>query len=162
VLDLACGNGRHALLFARRGCLVDAVDRDRACGAALAGEARVRFLAADLEGGPWPYGERRFDAIVVTNYLHRPLFPRLVASLADGGMLIFETFAIGNERYGKPSNPDFLLRPRELLDALGAHLHVLAYEDGVVNAPRPARIQRLCGLRATADVHERIRLDAID
>ncbi|MEW5879333.1 MAG: class I SAM-dependent methyltransferase [Pseudomonadota bacterium] len=160
VLDLACGGGRHARLFAQRGCVVDAVDRDPACGEALAGEPNVRFLAADLEGGPWPYAERRFDAIVVANYLHRPLFPRLAASLADGGVLIYETFAVGNERYGRPSNPDFLLRPRELLDVFGAQLHVLAFEDGVVGAPRPARIQRLCAVRASPAAHERLRLDA--
>lgn len=162
VLDVACGGGRHARLFARRGCIVDAVDRDPSCGEALAGEPNVRFLAADLEGGPWPYGERRFDAIVVANYLHRPLFPRLAASLADGGVLIYETFAVGNERYGRPSNPDFLLRPRELLDVFGAQLHVLAFEDGVVGAPRLARIQRLCAVRASPDAHERLRLDAAD
>ncbi|GMV58104.1 MAG: hypothetical protein AMXMBFR72_12150 [Betaproteobacteria bacterium] len=162
VLDVACGNGRHARLFARRGCVVDAVDRDPACGELLADEPNVRFLAADLEEGPWPYAGRRFDAIVVANYLHRPLFPQLVASLADGGVLIYETFAAGNERYGRPSNPDFLLKPRELLDAFGVQLHVLAFEDGVVDAPRPARIQRLCGVRASADAHERLRLDAPD
>jgi len=162
VLDVACGGGRHARLFARRGCIVDAVDRDPSCGEALAGEPNVRFLAADLEGGPWPYGARRFDAIVVANYLHRPLFPRLAASLADGGVLIYETFAVGNERYGRPSNPDFLLRPRELLDVFGAQLHVLAFEDGVVGAPRLARIQRLCAVRASPDAHERLRLDAAD
>ncbi len=160
VLDVACGNGRHAKLFARRGCVVDAVDRDPACGELLAGEPNVRFLAADLEAGPWPYMGRRFDAIVVVNYLHRPLFPRLAAAVADGGVLIYETFAVGNERYGRPSNPDFLLQPRELLDVFGAHLHVLAFEDGVVDAPRPARIQRLCAVRGSADAHERLRLDA--
>ncbi len=160
VLDVACGNGRHAKLFARRGCAVDAVDRDPACGELLADEPNVRFLAADLEAGPWPYAGWQFDAIVVVNYLHRPLFPRLVASLADGGVLIYETFAVGNERYGRPSNPDFLLKTRELLDAFGGELHVLAFEDGVVDAPRRARIQRLCGVRASADAHERLRLDA--
>ena len=160
VLDVACGNGRHARLFAGRGCIVDAVDRDPACGERLADEPNVRFLAADLEAGTWPYAGRRFDAIVVANYLHRPLFPRLVASLADGGVLIYETFAVGNERYGRPSNPAFLLRPRELLDAFGGQLHVLAFEDGVVAAPRLARIQRLCGVRASDDAHERLRLDA--
>lgn len=162
VLDVACGKGRHARLFARRGCVVDAVDRDAACAEPLANEPNVRFLAADLEAGPWPYAGRRFDAIVVANYLHRPLFPQLVASLAEGGVLIYETFAVGNERYGRPSNPDFLLKPRELLDAFGAQLHVLAFEDGVIAAPRPARIQRLCGVRAAADAHERLRLDPVD
>jgi SAM-dependent methyltransferase len=128
----------------------------------LADEANVRFLAADLEAGSWPYAGRRFDAIVVANYLHRPLFPQLAASLADGGVLLYETFAAGNERYGRPANPDFLLKPRELLDAFGAQLHVLAFEDGVVAAPRTARIQRLCGVRAPADAHDRLRLDPAD
>lgn len=160
VLDVACGGGRHAKLFARRGCAVDAVDRDPACGVALAAEPGIRFLAADLEAGPWPYAGRRFDAIVVTNYLHRPLFSQLVDALADGGVLIYETFAVGNERYGRPANPAFLLRPRELLDVFGAQLHVLAFEDGVVDAPRRARIQRLCAVRASVDAHERLRLDA--
>lgn len=162
VLDVACGSGRHARLFARRGCIVDAVDRDPACGKWLADEPNVRFLAADLEAGPWPYPGRRFDAIVVANYLHRPLFAQLVASLADGAVLIYETFAAGNERYGRPSNPDFLLKPRELLDAFGGALHVLAFEDGVVDLPRRARIQRLCAVRAPNDAHERLRLAAAD
>jgi len=108
VLDLACGLGRHARFFAARGCQVDAVDRDPNCGQALAGVLRVRFLAADLEERRWPYDGRLFDAIVVTNYLHRPLFPRLLSALARGGVLLYETFAAGNERYGKPSNPEFL------------------------------------------------------
>ena len=158
VLDIACGRGRHARLFAEQGCLVDAVDIDAEAGAALAGVPGVRFLCADLEGGPWPYAGRQFDAIVVTRYLHRPLLPLLVEALAPGGLLIYETFMAGHERFGRPTNPDFLLRPRELLDAFGERLAVLAFEEGVVGLPRPARVARLCAVRATGDAH--LRLDA--
>jgi SAM-dependent methyltransferase len=159
LLDLACGSGRHARYFAARGALVDAVDRD--AGHDLAGVANVRFLQADLEGGPWPYAGRRFDAIVVTNYLHRPLMSRLVDSLAPAGVLLYETFAQGNARFGKPSNPDFLLAPGELLTHC-AGLHVLGYEDGVIGAddgPKRARVQRVCALAgAPVDDPARLRL----
>jgi SAM-dependent methyltransferase len=150
VLDLACGLGRHARLFAAAGMRVVAVDRDPSAGAALAAVAGVDFIGADLEGAPWPLPGRTFGGIVVTNYLHRPLFATLAAALAPGGVLIYETFAAGNERYGKPSNPAFLLRPRELFDAFAPRLHVLAYEDGVVDAPRPARIQRIAAVHLPA------------
>jgi SAM-dependent methyltransferase len=158
VLDLACGRGRHARLFAEQGCAIDAVDVDAEAGAALAGVAGVRFLCADIEAGPWPYAGRRFDAIVVTNYLHRPLLPLLAESLAPGGLLIYETFVAGHERFGRPTKPDFLLRPRELLDVFGPLLAVLAFEEGVVSLPRPARVSRLCAVRAAGDAH--LRLDA--
>jgi SAM-dependent methyltransferase len=142
VLDVACGSGRHARFLARLGFEVDAVDRD----ASLFRDKPpgVNLLEADLEAGPWPYEARRFDAIVVTNYLHRPLFPTIVASLEPGGVLVYETFAQGNERFGKPSNPAFLLAPGELLDAVRGRLRVVAYEDLVVQQPRPAAIQRVC------------------
>jgi SAM-dependent methyltransferase len=159
VLDLACGPGRHARFFAARGCQVDAVDRDPNCGQALAGVLRVRFLAADLEERRWPYDGRLFDAIVVTNYLHRPLFPRLLSALARGGVLLYETFAAGNERYGKPSNPEFLLLDRELLERCAPLLHVLAFEDGACSTPRLARVQRLAAIRGDAADHSRIALD---
>ncbi|HUP98582.1 MAG TPA: class I SAM-dependent methyltransferase [Usitatibacter sp.] len=145
VLDLACGSGRHARLLARLGFEVDAVDRDpRLFPDPPRG---VTLLAADLEEGPWPYAGRRFDAIVVTNYLHRPLLPKLVDALEAGGLLVYETFARGNERFGKPSNPAFLLEPGELLEAVRGHLRVLGYEDLVVEEPRPAAVQRLCARR---------------
>jgi SAM-dependent methyltransferase len=157
VLDVACGTGRHARFFAARGASVDAVDRDAVAGEALQDEPAIRFLAADIEMGPWPYAGRRFDAIVVTNYLHRPLFGPLLASLAPGGLLIYETFAQGNAQFGKPSNPDYLLAPGELLQRC-AGLHVLAYEDGVIETPRPARLQRICA-RAGATEAAQLRLD---
>ena len=160
VLDLACGRGRHARLFAEQDCAVDAVDIDDQAGAALVGVERVRFLCADLEGGPWPYSGRRFDAVVVTNYLHRPLLPVLAESLQPGGVLIYETFMVGHERFGRPSNPAFLLRPRELLEAFGATLSVLAFEEGVVSLPRPARVSRICAVRPGAAGDAHLRLDA--
>ena len=145
VLDVAAGAGRHARFLARLGFEVDAVDRD----AALFGEAvpGVILREADIEAGPWPYAGRAFDAVVVTNYLHRPLMPVLVESIAAGGLLVYETFARGNERFGKPSNPAFLLAPGELLDAVRGRLRVVAYEDLVVEAPRPAAIQRIAARR---------------
>lgn len=157
VLDLACGAGRHARWFAARGCSVDAVDREPALAAAFEALPQVRFTCADIEGGPWPYADRVFDAIVVTNYLHRPLWPTLRAALALGGVLIYETFAHGNAAFGKPSNPDFLLAPAELLQAC-AGLHVLGFEDGVVDIPKPARVQRICARRTDPAVLSRLRL----
>jgi SAM-dependent methyltransferase len=142
VLDVACGTGRHARFLAQLGFEVDAVDRDAALFADP--PPNVMLLEADIEEGAWPYRGRRFDAIVVTNYLHRPLLPVLVESLERGGLLVYETFAVGNERFGKPSNPAFLLRPGELLDAVRGTLRVIAYEDLVVEEPRPAAIQRIC------------------
>ena len=142
VLDLACGSGRHSRFFADRGYEVLAVDRDPQF---IPG---VRFLQADLENGsPWPLPDAQFQGIVVANYLHRPLFPVLADALAPGGVLIYETFMLGNERYGRPSNPAFLLRPGELWQAFGG-LHVIAFEQGTVAEPKAAMIQRLCAVRA--------------
>ncbi|MEJ2175960.1 MAG: class I SAM-dependent methyltransferase, partial [bacterium] len=148
VLDLACGNGRHARVLAARGHMVLAIDRDREALATLAGTPGIEPIYADLENGsPWPLGEQRFAGIVVANYLHRPLFPALAAALADRGVLIYETLAVGNERYGRPSNPKFLLQPAELLDAFRPLLGVVAFEQGRVRQPKPAVIQRLCAIR---------------
>jgi len=147
VLDLACGYGRHARFFAARGAHVLAVDRDVAALATLAGEARIATRALDLEAGRWPLPGERFDAIVVANYLHRPLFPSLLAALAEDGVLIYETFARGNEAYGRPSNPDFLLEPGELLQLAARGLTVVAFEQGVVSTPDPgAVVQRLAAV----------------
>jgi SAM-dependent methyltransferase len=138
VLDVASGAGRHAKFFVQKGLEVVAVDRE---DQAIPG---VQFVKANLEdGSPWPFAGRRFGAIVVTNYLHRPLFPAIEAGLADGGVLIYETFMVGNERYGKPSNPNFLLRPGELLEAFRALVPV-AFEQG---SSGKAVVQRICAIR---------------
>jgi SAM-dependent methyltransferase len=142
VLDVASGPGRHARFFAGRGLEVVAVDRE------LHEIPGVRFLQADLENGaPWPFAGQRFGAIVVTNYLHRPLFRTIADSLSEGGVLIYETFMIGNERFGRPSNPDFLLRPGELAEAF-ASLRILGFEQGEVQRPKPAMTQRICAVNA--------------
>lgn len=146
VLDVACGSGRHTHFFARRGHRVVAVDVDSARVAAQCSTPGVELVRADLEAEPWPFAGRLFSGVVVTNYLHRPLLPALVTAVASGGVLIYETFARGNERFGRPSNPDYLLRPGELLDAAG-NLRVLGYEDIVIERPRPAAIQRICARR---------------
>ncbi len=143
VLDLACGSGRHVRWFAQRGCRVTGVDRDAAAIEPLRPLAEV--VVADIETGPWPLQGRRFDAVVVTNYLWRPLLATLVASVADGGVLIYETFATGNESVGKPSRPDFLLRPGELLQA-AAGLRIVGYEDGFLAEPERF-VQRVCAVR---------------
>ena len=144
VLDVASGAGRHARLFAARGLEVVAVDREPQ---AIPG---VTFVQADLEdGSPWPFGERRFAAIVVTRYLHRPLLPLFPDRLEEGGVLLYETFMLGNERYGRPSNPDFLLRPGELLEAFSS-LTPVAFEQGLVERPASAVVQRICAVRGPA------------
>ena len=145
VLDVACGSGRHARLLARLGFEVAAVDRD--INLFSDPPPRVVLTSADLEQGPWPYPGEKFAAIVVTNYLHRPLLPTLIDALEPGGILVYETFALGNERFGKPSNPAFLLAPGELLEAVHGRLRVVAYEDLVVEEPKPAALQRLCARR---------------
>jgi len=146
VLDVACGSGRHSRYFAERGHAVDAVDRDSLAIAGLSGLSGVSALCANIENGPWPYPGRHYAAVVVTNYLHRPLFPLLMAALEPGGVLIYETFAQGNEKFGRPSNPDFLLRQGELLQVAGG-ARVVAYEDLVVEDPKPAALQRICAVR---------------
>ena len=142
VLDVACGSGRHSSYFLSRNLNVVAVDREPQ---AIPG---ARFIQADLEdGSPWPLPGERFEGVVVTNYLFRPLFPRLLESLSPGGVLIYETFMLGNERFGKPSNPAFLLRPGELRDAF-SELSLKGFEEGEIAEPKPAMIQRLCAVRA--------------
>ncbi len=146
VLDLACGSGRHVRWLAAQGFVVTGVDRDAAAVAPLRGLAEI--VVADVEGGPWPLAGRRFDAVVVTNYLWRPLFPLLRDALADGGVWLHETFAAGNETVGRPARPDFLLQPGELLRE-AAGLRVLAYEDGFLDGP-PRFVQRIAALREAA------------
>lgn len=145
VLDVACGSGRHVRFLAEaRAARVTALDRDAEALAALASTA-AEIVVADIEAGPWPLQGRRFDAVVVTNYLWRALLPTIVASVAEGGVLIYETFARGNETVGKPSNPDFLLAPGELLRAAAA-LRVVAYEDGFVAGPPARFVQRIAAV----------------
>ena len=151
VLDVACGRGRHARYLAGLGYRVEAVDRDMEALHGLAAVAGITTRVADLEGGAWPYADARFDAVVVTNYLHRPLFVHLLAALAPGGVLIYETFALGNERYGRPGNPDFLLRPGELLQVTHGRLEVIAYENLEVATPKPALIQRVCAINCAGN-----------
>lgn len=143
VLDLASGAGRHTRLFAERQCCVTAVDRDERALGGL--DTLAEVVVADLESGPWPFAQRQFDAVVVTHYLWRPLWPVLRHSVRAGGWLLMETFALGNARWGKPSNPQFLLEPGELLRELPGW-HVLAYEDGLLEDPM-RRIQRIAAQR---------------
>jgi hypothetical protein len=126
-----------------------AVDIDVTRVADLAANQNIEIVEADLEAGDWPLGERRFDGIVVTNYLHRPHLPRLVESLAPGGVLIYETFAKGNEKLGRPRNPDFLLNPAELLDAFAPRLSIIAYEHAIEDEPTPAVRQRICAVNSS-------------
>lgn len=147
VLDLACGSGRHARFFAGRGCHVLAVDRDAAALATMDGVPGIETRVVDLEGGSWPLPGLGFDAIVVANYLHRPLFTHLAAALAADGALLYETFARGNELYGRPSNPAFLLEPGELLRLADGWLTVIAFDQGVVAAgERVAVVERLAAV----------------
>jgi SAM-dependent methyltransferase len=146
VLDVACGHGRHARYLSSLGLAVVGVDRDEAALAALREIDGVEIQLADIEAEPWPFAPGGFDGVVVTNYLHRALFPHLVGALRPDGVLICETFALGNERYGRPSNPAFLLRPDELLHSVEP-LAVVAFEQGLVFAPKQAVIQRVCAVR---------------
>ncbi|MHA1569318.1 MAG: class I SAM-dependent methyltransferase [Alphaproteobacteria bacterium] len=151
VLDLACGEGRHVALLRRLGHKVAALDRDTSRMAVADDDTGVEAITADLEdGGPFPLRGRRFAGIVVTNYLHRPLFPELIAALAPGGVLIYETFARGNERFGRPRNPQYLLAPGELLAAFAPSLRIVAYEHGQIDRPRQAVVSRLCALLGPA------------
>jgi len=147
VLDVASGAGRHARWFASHGHPVTAIDRDADALAAMRDERGITTLTADIEEGAWPLpADAKFAAVVVTNYLHRPLFPRLLDALAPSGVLIYETFAQGNETVGKPSRPAFLLAPGELLDVVRGRLRVVAFQDGFLAQPRPAYVQRICAI----------------
>ena len=145
ILDVACGHGRHARYLAGLGLHVIAADIDTS---GLDGSGSIEVVQRDLEDGTWPWALGSLDAVVVTNYLHRPHFAHIAASLAPSGVLIFETFGAGNEKLGRPRNPAFLLQPGELLQAF-AGLHVVAYEHGIEMEPRPAVRQRLCAIRGT-------------
>lgn len=141
VLDVAAGGGRHTTLFTGRGHRVVAVDRDTTW---LPMRDGVEIVASDLENGsPWPLPGRRFGAVIVANYLHRPLFPALLDALEPGGVLLYETFMVGNERFGKPSNPDFLLKDGELLERVRGRFSVVAYEARLISEPKMAMVQRI-------------------
>jgi len=142
VLDLACGSGRHLRWLAAQGFAVTGVDRDAEALAPL--HALGETLVADLENGPWPLTGRRFDAVVVANYLWRPRFDQLLATLADDGLLLYETFADGHQALGRPSRPDFLLQPGELLQRCKG-LRVVAFEEGRLDNP-PRCVQRIAAL----------------
>jgi SAM-dependent methyltransferase len=146
ILDLACGGGRHGRLFLENGPKVCFLDRDLSGIADLRGHANADLIEADIETSPWPLNGKQYDAVVVSNYLWRPLFPQIADALSKGGVLIYETFMRGNERFGKPSNPDFLLAPHELLDwCREAGLEIRAFEQGEeANSVR----QRICAVRA--------------
>jgi SAM-dependent methyltransferase len=147
VLDVACGAGRHAAYFAELGYAVTGIDRD--IGAAQDLSGTVALIQADIENGPWPLifnaNPVQFQAVVVTNYLWRALFPTLLASVAPGGVLLYETFTVGNESVGRPSRPDFLLRPGELLEVCKG-LHIVGYECGYVDNP-PRFVQRIAAIQ---------------
>jgi SAM-dependent methyltransferase len=152
VLDVAAGHGRHAHALAQLGFRVLAADVDVSDLEHLRTEPQVEIAVVDLEAGEWPFVGRAFDGIVVTNYLHRAHFSHYVRSLAPEGVLIMETFGQGNERLGRPRNPEFLLAPDELFDAFKADLRVVAYECGAEQDPRPAVRQRLCAVKTSDPV----------
>jgi SAM-dependent methyltransferase len=160
VLDVACGQGRHLRWLHDLGFRMTGVDRDPAAIEAVrpftasAGEA----VLADIENGPWPFDGRQFDAVIVTNYLWRPLLTEIIASVADGGVLLYETFAAGNETVGKPSRPDFLLRPGELITACQG-LRIVAYEDGFLDSPERF-VQRIAAVRQAPETPVRYPLAA--
>lgn len=149
VLDLACGGGRHGRWFLERGHPVVFVDRDVSGVTDLIDRDGAEILEMDLETeAGWPLGGWRFDAIVVVNYLWRPILPAIIAAIAPGGVLLYDTFALGNEVFGKPSNPDFLLKPGELRKAVAGQLAVKEFRDGRVDTPQPAMRQSIAAVRA--------------
>lgn len=156
VLDLACGSGRHSRFLAKLGYSVYAVDQNQAAldlvkhGLDSEQAARIQTHQADLEGEDWPLEKMKFSGLVVTNYLFRPRFKDLLNLLAPNGVIIYETFALGNEAFGKPSNPDFLLKPHELMDWIRADkaFQIVDFEQGLVQTPKPASIQRICAVRS--------------
>jgi SAM-dependent methyltransferase len=152
ILDVAAGHGRHTRALRALGFGVVAADVDVSGLADLKSDAGVVIKQVDLETGTWPFAGRSFDAIVVTNYLHRAHFAHYISALAPDGVLIIETYGQGNELLGRPRNPDFLLKPAELLEAFGTHLHIVAYEHGAEQEPRPAVRQRLCAVKTNSPV----------
>ncbi len=148
VLDLACGSGRHAIWLAGQGYQVDAIDRDTQAVADMQGMPNINVSIIDIETGDWPATNQRYDGIVVSRYLFRPLLSTLAQMLNPDGVLIYETFMLGNEHYGRPSNPDYLLLPDELLSVYAPLLKIYAFEQGKVDDPVPAVMQRICGINS--------------
>ena len=146
VLDLACGSGRHACYLADKGHDVTGLDKNIEVLSQISMRKDIQTLQYDLELSAWPFPDRKFDAIVVTNYLYRPILANIVDSLSPSGVLIYETFMVGNERFGRPSSPDFLLRPNELIEVTHGKLQVVMYESGRVSRPKPALVQRICAV----------------
>lgn len=156
VLNLAAGGGRHSAWFLDQGHNVTAIDRkidqlERVKLDRPDDSQRFAIIEADLENGtPWPLANRQFDAVIVVNYLHRPLFSDIIKALCPDGLLLYDTFAVGQEAYGKPTHPDFLLRPGELLERVRDHLQVVAFEQGLIKgANGPALKQRIAAIKAT-------------
>ncbi len=148
VLDLACGSGRHAVYLAGLGYQIDAVDIDLSLSETAQRSAPlVTWLRHDLENAAWPFEAGEYQGVLVTNYLHRPLSPHLIDALAPGGVLIYATFAMGQERFGRPRNPAHLLMPGELLEMVRGQMRVVAYEDVLEQADTPTRVQRLCAIK---------------
>lgn len=145
VLDLACGNGRHTRFALDQGFRVMAIDINLTDVEDLLDRTNLAVMETDLEEGFWPLGNAQFDGIIVTNYLHRPLFPHIVGALAPGGVLIYETFMAGNEAYGRPANPDFLLQPNELKDVC-KRLDIVAFEQGLEGDDKPAVKQKIVAI----------------
>lgn len=158
VLDLACGAGRHARIFLVEGYKVIALDRDVTGLEDLAHTPDIEVIEADLEAEEWPLVNQKFSGIVVTNYLYRPLFPYLINALAPDGVLLYETFSMGNERYGRPTNSEFLLRPNELRKRLEGPLHILSFEQGQTGGDTPRVIQRICAVKPGGRLLENLQL----
>lgn len=150
VLDLACGNGRHSIYLASSGFSVTAVDRN--IPNISQNFKQIRWIETDLENGDKSLLENQhFMGVIVTNYLYRPLIPAIINALDDNGVLIYETFSLGNEQYGRPSNPDFLLKPGELLSLCSERLRIIAYEEGTIKDPKLSVKQRICAINGPAE-----------
>ena len=159
ILDIAAGSGRHTQYLLDKGHSVVSIDKDVSRLARIR-DARLSIAQVNLEvPRSWPFKSGAFAGIIVTNYLHRPLFPIIIKALAAGGLLVYETFAQGNEKFGKPTNPDYLLEPGELIQLTTGHLHIIGYEDVAVDQPKPARIQRICASRHPPDRNKRLPLN---
>ncbi len=159
ILDLACGRGRNSLFLASLGHNVVAVDRDATKLSDIPDRPEITTLCEDLESGVWPLVGWKFGGIIVTNYLYRPMLPDLIKNLESGGILIYETFAQGNQVFGRPSNPDYLLFPYELLDMLRDKLHIIGFEQGRVDLPSSAILQRVCATLASDGMNQSLCLD---